>query len=147
MTTTRAIGGSAVDHDAAHSSGDGARSIEIEAILQGFASAGADRGVYYLSTAITTGRRELELVEALGCHSRADLRRSHPERWTESVKRANERDALLNADIFAETVALGLLVVNPARITFGHWEQQNYDALWTRLIREFPVIVVATPAW
>lgn len=122
-------------------------STEIDAILQGFAAAGADRGLYYLSTAITTGRRELELLERLGCKSRAELRTNHSSEWQTAVVAPNERDALLNADIFAETVSLGLLVVNPARINLRHWEQDHYDELWTRLIEDFPVVVVATPGW
>src|SRR5262245_8581987 len=120
---------------------------ETKAILQGFEAAGADRGVYYLSTPITTGRREFELMDRLGCVSRAALRSQHGDQWRSDVVGANERDARLHADVIAETVALGLLVVNPARITLGHWEQDHYDDLWERLIRTFPVRVVAAPGW
>jgi|GEM_PF-2378152 hypothetical protein len=120
---------------------------EIDAVLQGFESAGADRGVYYLSTSITTGRRELELLSRLDCRTRAELRARYHDAWTNEVLHPNERDALLQADLFAETVALGLLVINPARIKFEHWTQDHYDLLWSELIRRFPLTIVATPGW
>jgi hypothetical protein len=120
---------------------------EIEAMLQAYASAGADRGLFYLSTPITSGRREYELIARLGLHSRAELRATHAEAWRAEVVAPNERDAVLQADLFQEVVALGRLVVNPARVDRPGWSQDDYDALWRTLIKRFPVHLVATPGW
>lgn len=125
----------------------GVREAEIEAALQAFLSAGADRGVYYVSTPITTGRRELELMAKLGVRSRQELRAKFRDQWLEQVVSPNERDAVLQADLVTETFALGKVVVNPARISHEHWSQDDYDLLWGRLIEEFPVTIVPVSGW
>lgn len=123
------------------------RHSEIESTLQAFVAAGGDRGVFYLSTPITTGRRELELMAQLGIVSREELRHHHSGEWLNKVVRPNKRDAVLQADLVTETIALGKLVINPARITHADWSQSDYDNLWTRLIQEFPVLIVPVPGW
>lgn len=119
---------------------------ELETALQCFAAAGAERGLFYLSVPITTGRREFELMRDLDVDRRT-LRESHRDRWLESVVRPNERDALLWTDLFSESVGLGHLVVNPGRLQRDEWTQEHYDDVWTGLLKRFPAKVVATPEW
>jgi hypothetical protein len=123
------------------------RQLEIESALQAFAAAGAERGLIYLSTPITTGRRELELMSTLGAGSREELRRCHADRWLSQVVQPNERDCLLQAELVTQTVALGRLVVNPARMKRPAWDQEDYDRLWAGLISEFPVTVLPLDGW
>jgi len=119
---------------------------ELETALQCFDAAGAERGLFYISVPITTGRREFELMRDLSV-DRATLRRDFPDKWREHVVKANERDALLWTAAFSEGVGLGHLVVNPGRLQRAEWSQAQYDDLWTSLLRRFPVQVVATPEW
>ncbi|HWL37301.1 MAG TPA: hypothetical protein VNQ77_14050 [Frankiaceae bacterium] len=121
-------------------------SSELDTALQCFAAAGAERGLFYLSVPITTGRREFALMRELGVEREA-LRVSHRERWLDDVVRPNERDALLWTEAFSEGVGLGHLVVNPGRLQRDHWSQRHYDELWTALLETFPAKVVATPEW
>ena len=121
-------------------------SPELDTALQCFAAAGAERGLFYLSVPITTGRREFELMAELGV-DREVLRSEHREKWLEAVVRPNERDALLWTDAFSEGVGLGHLVVNPGRLQRNDWTQEQYDELWTGLLKTFPATVVATPGW
>lgn len=120
---------------------------EIAATLQAFSAAGADRGLFYLSTPITSGRRELELMEKLGVKSRQEFRSEFYREWRELVVEPNERAATEQADMFVDTTALGRIVVNPARIYHQHWGQSDYDELWTRLIKDFPTAVVPLDDW
>lgn len=121
-------------------------SPELDTALQCFAAAGAERGLFYLSVPITTGRREFELMRDLGV-DRAALRGEYRDKWLESVVRPNERDALLWTETFSEGVGLGHLVVNPGRLQRDDWSQDHYDELWTSLLKTFPAKVVATPEW
>lgn len=120
---------------------------EIETALQAFAAAGAERGLYYLSTPITTGRRELELMYKLGVTSRSELRSKHHSDWLDFVVAPNEASALEQADTFTETVALGRVVVNPILIKRKHWHQSDYDELWAGLLRRYPAAVVPLEGW
>lgn len=120
---------------------------EIETAVQAFAAAGASRGLFYLSTPITTGRRELELMEKLGVGSREELRRDHGDDWRTQVVNANEQAAMRGADLVVESVALGRLVVNPSMLNRKHWTQDDYDALWSRLITEYPTVVIPLEGW
>ena len=119
---------------------------EIETALECFAAAGAERGLFYLSVPITTGRREFLLMREFGV-DRATLRETYREKWLDRVVRANERDALLWTATFSEGVGLGHLVVNPGRLQRDAWTQEHYDELWTSLLRTYPAQVVATPDW
>jgi hypothetical protein len=119
---------------------------EAEAALQAFAACGADRGVIYLSTPITTGRREFAVMERLGV-DQATLRAEHKDVWLDEVVAPNERDAVLHADLVTETFALGQLVVNPARISLPEWTQDHYDDLWAELLERFPCCLVPAPGW
>lgn len=119
---------------------------ELETALQCFAAAGAERGLFYVSVPITTGRREFELMRDLGVDRNA-LRTEYKDKWRECVVKPNERDALLWTAAFSEGVGLGHLVVNPGRLHRVEWTQAQYDELWTGLLRQFPAQVVATPEW
>lgn len=122
------------------------KTLEIEAAIQAFSAAGADRGVLYLSTPITTGLYEYELMDELGLE-RTDLRAKRQDDWLMHVVAANETDAAQQADRLTETWALGRLVINPARVKFSTWSQDEYDVLWSRLLKEFPTTVVPLPGW
>ncbi|MHA3701562.1 hypothetical protein ACXR2U_05215 [Jatrophihabitans sp. YIM 134969] len=121
---------------------------EIESAVQAFAAAGAGNGLFYVSTPITTGRRELELMDELGVANREELYTHYKSRWLTEVFQANETEAAKYARVFGETVGLSHLVVNPAQFHGSPaWTQDEYDSLWGRLLTNFPATIAPVPGW
>lgn len=116
-----------------------------EHLLQAFEAAGASSGVVYVSVPITSGLREIALLDELGVPS-SELRQQFRDRWRREVVEPNERDALEHAGQ-ARVANPGLLVVDPSRLTVMGWEQDDYNGFWIKLMERHAVRVVAVPGW
>ena len=114
-------------------------------LLQAFEAAGAAAGTIYLSVPITSGRREIAILQELGIGSR-EFRSKYPDRWRDEVIRPNEGEALMFADKVRADAA-GLLVVDPSRMTVTGWDQDDYNGFWVRLLERYAVQVAAAPGW
>jgi hypothetical protein len=124
--------------------------LSDEHLLQALCAAGVQgRNVVYVSAAITSGRREVNLLQKLGLHSPEALRNSEPELWRHEVMEANERDALANATLVREAqwVLRGHIVVDPSRMFVKGWDQDDYNHFWVRMMSEHVRYLVATPGW
>ncbi len=114
-------------------------------LLQAFEAAGAAGGVAYVSVPITSGLREIALLNELGLTS-GQLRQRFRDRWTDEVVKPNEVEALG----YSERVRAanpGLLVIDPSRLTVKGWEQDDYNGFWVELMKRHARKVVAVPGW
>ncbi|HEX9991904.1 MAG TPA: DUF4406 domain-containing protein [Acidimicrobiales bacterium] len=118
---------------------------ETRLLLQAFEVLSGDSRIAYLSTPITSGRRELALLRRLGC-TLPELRRDHAATWRREVIEPNEEDADRHAEIARKRLAPEL-VANPARLRHGAWTQDQYNAFWTALLEERADRVVLAPDW
>lgn len=114
-------------------------------LLQAFDVLGGDAEVAYLSTPITSGRRELRLLRRLGVGPE-ELRRAHRDAWRREVVRPNEDDAELHVEIARKRLA-PQLVVNPARLRHESWTQEEYTDFWVDLLGDRASRVVLAPDW
>jgi hypothetical protein len=117
----------------------------LDLVLEAFESAGAEDGIVYVTTPITSGRRELGLLRELGC-TREDLHTRFRDRWLTEVVRPNEEDARVYVGQARITYA-GHVVVDPSRLHVDDWTQDDFDKLWTTLLERYGRVVVVTPEW
>lgn len=116
-----------------------------EHLLQAFEAAGAAGGVAYVSVPITSGLREIALLNELGVTS-AQLRQQFRARWSREVVEPNETDALGYSER-TRAANPGLLVIDPSRMSVRGWEQDDYNGFWVRLVQRHARRVVAAPGW
>lgn len=114
-------------------------------LLQAFEALGASTGVLYMSVPITSGRREVALLDELGVSVEV-LRSHHRDRWTREVLEANGEVARNLGDRLRADNP-GRLVVNPAHMSVGGWAQDDYNAFWVTLMERYATSLAATPGW
>lgn len=118
---------------------------EVDLILQAFDAAGAADGIAYLSTPVTSGRREIALMAELGCDS-STLRSQYREAWLQRVVQANGREALAFAEL-ARARLSPQLVIDPSRLCHPRWSQDDYNAFWKALLTDRATRVIVAPDW
>ncbi len=124
--------------------------LNDEHLLQAMTAAGVDgRNVVYMSVPITSGRREVALMDELGLRSPARLREEHVERWRHDVLGPNEQDAVAwsSATRRAAWLPAQFIVVDPSRINVKGWDQDDYNRFWVRLMADHVRYLVASPGW
>ena len=119
--------------------------ITNEHLLQAFAAAGANNGVMYVSTPITSGKRlfEVSISHKLPVN---DLAVVHSDVWTQEVLIPNIEFARSVAENLRRNFP-GTTVVDPTQIEVKGWQQFDYNAFWINLISRFPTTIIATPGW
>jgi len=119
--------------------------LTTDHLLQAFAAAGASAGILYVSVPITSGRREVTLLDELGTDV-GSLRREHRRRWLEEVVAPNTREARALAErLRAEH--RGTLVVDPAEMAVEGWAQDDYNAFWVVLMERHASLLAAGSGW
>jgi hypothetical protein len=119
--------------------------ITNEHLLQAFAAAGADEGIVYLSTSITSGYRLLKLSEVLNV--RPDKLQSEvPKAWRDRVFEPNLEEARNNARILRARHR-DRIVIDPSAIEVKGWLQFDYNSFWVELLSTFPTNLVVSPNW
>jgi hypothetical protein len=116
-----------------------------ENLLQAFSAAGAEDGIVYLSTSITSGLRLFKVSQSLGILPE-DLKLSQPDAWKELVVDANFHEAQRLAKALRGKY-LGKLVIDPSMIEVKGWQQFDYNSFWVSLISNFPTTLVVAPNW
>lgn len=116
-----------------------------ENLLQAFSAAGADDGIIYLSTSITSGFKLFTVSQSLGT-SPESLQSTHPKAWKELVFDANLNEARQIAKSL-RTKYLGKIVIDPSSIEVKGWQQFDYNSFWVSLISAFPATLVVAPNW
>jgi hypothetical protein len=117
-------------------------------LMQALAAAGANHNVVYLSVPITSGEREIRLLDELGLRSAEELRAQHQDRWRREVVAPNEEAAACHAAAVRHAPwAAGDLVVDPSHMHVPGWDQADYNGFWIALMRRHVRRVVATPGW
>jgi hypothetical protein len=119
-------------------------------LLQAMHAAGVHRrNVVYVSVPITSGEREIALLDETGLRSSLELRTTKPDTWRERVLEPNSQDADRRATAVrsAAWVPHDFVVVDPSRITVQGWEQDDYNRFWVRLMEEHVRYLVSTPGW
>jgi hypothetical protein len=119
--------------------------LEANALFRVYQTVGASEGVVYLSVPITSGRRELDLLERLHC-ARGELVTIHRDRWIREVVQPNEEAATLFAKKTRARYA-GQILVEPSPLTVDGWSQPQYHDFWTELIRRYARLVVVSDGW
>lgn len=103
------------------------------------------RGFLYISVPITSGRREVRLLNKLSC-TRSELRIQYKQYRYELIIRPNEADARR----FGRSIKPLLPAwpaINPAAISVADWGQEDYMDLWLPSIECFATAIVITPGW
>ncbi|MBW3538014.1 DUF4406 domain-containing protein [Candidatus Parcubacteria bacterium] len=103
------------------------------------------RGFLYISVPITSGRREVRLLNRLNC-TRTELRTRHKRYRYELIIRPNEADAKR----FGRSIKPLLRAwpaINPAAISVADWGQEDYMDLWLPAIVCYVTAMVVTPGW
>ena len=119
--------------------------ITNENLLQAFSAAGAEDGIIYLSTSITSGFRLFEVSQIQGT-SPESLQSRYPEIWKKLVFDANLEEARnLATDLRRNNP--GKIVIDPSMIEVKGWEQFDYNSFWVSLISAFPTVLVVAPNW
>lgn len=122
--------------------------LQTRHLLQALEAAGADHNVVYVSVPITSGEREISLMNALGVRNADELRATHRDRWLSDVVRPNEEAAHACATLVrAAPWTVGTVVVDPSRMTVEGWSQDDYNAFWVELMRRHVRKLVASPGW
>jgi hypothetical protein len=122
--------------------------LNSDHLMQALEAAGADGNVIYVSVAITSGLREIALLNELGLRSAYTLRMQHRDRWLAEVVGPNESDAHCYAAAVRSAVwANGALVVDPSRMSVEGWNQDDYNGFWVELMSRHARQVVASPGW
>lgn len=116
-----------------------------EHLLQAFEAAGAGGGVIYVSVPITSGAREVALLQELGV-SADELRRHHRRRWRSDVVDPNEDEAARHVEK-VRAASSGRLVVDPSRLMVSGWSAEDYNGFWVKLMERHAEQVVVTPGW
>jgi hypothetical protein len=117
-------------------------------LIQALQAAGADHNVAYLSVPVTSGPREVDLLNELGLTSPQELRSVYGERWRHEVVQPNEQDAATLANtIRRASWARGKVLVDPSRIHIDGWDQDDYNAFWISLMTEHAIVLVASSGW
>ena len=116
--------------------------------MQALEAAGADQNVIYLSVPITSGERELRLLDELLLRSADDFHRHHLDRWKREVIEPNETAATCHAAaVRAAPWASSQVVIDPSRMHVPGWDQADYNGFWIDLMERHVRRVVATPGW
>jgi hypothetical protein len=103
------------------------------------------RGFLYLSVPITSGRREVSLLNRLGC-SREELRTRYKLYRYQSIIRPNEEMARHLARAL-DPLMRAWPIMNPAGMSVANWGQGDYMNLWLPAIRQFATVIVVTNGW
>jgi hypothetical protein len=106
---------------------------------------GRDTRCAYLSVPVSSGRRELELLNELRC-DRANLRTRYSARYRAEVLVPNAEAAEQFAQR-ARELFLNRLVLNPAPLEVPNWSQIDYGHFWDDILRSFVDAVVLAPGW
>jgi hypothetical protein len=106
---------------------------------------GAQLGVTYLSAPISTGRRDLMLMQELGV-GKEELRAKFPGEHRRRVIGPNEREVYKFAQMVRKLPGRGF-VVNPGELYVPSWTQSDYIAFWEEIIRSFCLEMVLAPGW
>ena len=114
-------------------------SAQQVALISMLESAGANEGLVYVATPITTGRTTVEAIVAgngLSDEERSAVRLANEERVRSVAKKLRHR--------LRRTI-----VINPAEFEGGtaNWTQENYYDLWSGVIRRFANRVVVVEGW
>lgn len=121
--------------------------LTADHLLQAFEAAGAEGRLVYVSVPITSGRRELLLMKALGCTTSEQLRSQHRDRWRAEVLLPNEAEAAALVARVRRTSSPSAVVVDPSKMYVSGWEQDDYNGFWVRLVHRFAQRLIATPHW
>jgi hypothetical protein len=106
---------------------------------------GRDKRCAYLSVPVSSGRRELDLLNELRC-DRAHLRSRYSDRYSTEVLIPNAEAAEQFAHR-ARELFLNRLVLNPAPLEVPGWSQIDYGHFWDDILRTFVDAVVLAPGW
>jgi uncharacterized protein DUF4406 len=106
---------------------------------------GAQVGVTYLSSPISTGYRDLHLMRELGVQ-KEELRERYPKEYRERVTGPNERESHKYAQMVRQLRG-GRLVINPGELFVPEWTQTEYLAFWEETIRNYCLEMALAPAW
>jgi hypothetical protein len=124
------------------------RVLTSQHLMQALEAAGADHNVVYMSVPITSGEREIKLLDEVAVTSVEELRTRHRDRWRNDVVVPNERAAECHASMVrGSSWAAGAIVVDPSRMHVAGWEQADYNGFWIELMARHVRQVVATPGW
>lgn len=115
-------------------------------LLQMIEALGGADGLVYLSVPITSGLREIALMDSLQTYDREKARLLDPDRWWREVVVENERDASRLARDVRGRIQTSL-VLDPASVHQVGWSQHDYNRLWLEVIEHYAKTVVATPGW
>lgn len=116
-----------------------------EHLIQAYKSAGADNGVTYLSTPITSGPRFFSLCQELSI-SPVEFILREPERWRTEVLRANISAAHEIANRLRSQVS-PRIVIDPSWMFVEGWDQFDYNSFWLKLIGTFDTVMALAPGW
>jgi hypothetical protein len=119
--------------------------ITNEHLLQAFAAAGADGGIIYLSTSITSGYRLFKLSELLDIPPDR-LQSEAPQAWRDQVFEPNIEEARNNARTL-RAKNQNKIVIDPSAIEVKGWLQFDYNSFWVELLSTFPTNLVVAPNW
>ncbi len=106
---------------------------------------GAQTGVTYLSAPISTGYRDLQLMQELGV-SKDNLRERFAQEYRERVLGPNEREAHKFAQMVRRLDGRRV-VINPGELYVAEWTQADYMAFWEETIRSYCLEVALAPGW
>jgi hypothetical protein len=103
-----------------------------DAVLQAWECAFAGMKVVYLSGPITTGRHLVELTR---------------EGRSEYMTVVNANSAALSTAAFRLRQMRAEVVVEPASLHIGGWNQSDYTRLWEFFIKRYAKLVIFMPNW
>ncbi|MCE6995011.1 DUF4406 domain-containing protein [Saccharothrix sp. S26] len=117
----------------------------LSAALQAFASIEL-RDAVYVACAVSSGRRELDLMLAASQFDRAVLRAQLVHRWVRDVLEPNRADARAAATRTRARYP-GRSVINPSEFDIDGLDQPGYDVLCERIIRGHVTRIVLADGW
>ncbi|GAB3458243.1 DUF4406 domain-containing protein [Actinophytocola sediminis] len=123
----------------------GERELPVLAALQAFEAIRL-RDAVYVACAVSSGRRELDLMIELSTFDRDRLRREHGERWKQRVLEPNRTAASAAVSSVRQRYA-DRSVINPAEFELEGLTQPDYDSLCERIIRAHVGHLVLADGW
>jgi len=104
------------------------------------------RDAVYVACAVSSGRRELDLMVSLSLFDRDEIRCRHRDRWQREVLEPNKAAAAKSVDS-ARSRHAGRTVINPATFDIVGLTQPDYDALCARIVDAHVGHLVLADGW
>lgn len=121
------------------------RQLALTAAMQAFAAIDL-RDAIYVACAVSSGRREIELMTEMSLFDRDELRGQYVERWRRDVLEPNKVAADV-AVLAARVRHAGRSVINPSEFDLHGLTQPDYDSLCGDIIRCHVGRLVLAEGW